>query len=78
MKKAKPTEPTPYNIEHGVEIPPIVRRGCIKDTLAVMEPGDSIVVETRKATGWRVAAKRRGVAIATRREGDNTRVWLTK
>lgn len=80
MKKAKPTETTTtYNIERGIEIPPIARRGSIQQALREMGSGDSVLVESRKVTGWRIAARRLGVAIVTRRvDDDNTRVWLTK
>jgi hypothetical protein len=41
-----------------------------------MKHGQSVLVENTKVSGFRFAAKKLGVRIVARKEGDNhTRIW---
>jgi hypothetical protein len=41
-----------------------------------MKHGDSVLVPNTKVSGFRFAAKKLGVRIVVRKEGDNhTRIW---
>jgi hypothetical protein len=41
-----------------------------------MKHGDSVLVENTKVSGFRFAAKKLGVRIVVRKEGDTmTRIW---
>ena len=60
--------------------PPAPRRVKlpIKETLAQMAPGDSVLVDTLSVvSSFSAAAKRAGVTITSKKEGAGIRVWRT-
>ena len=55
-------------------IPPIPAGPSVQ--IQRMKHGDSVLVENTKVSGFRFAAKKLGVRIVVRKEGDTmTRIW---
>jgi hypothetical protein len=51
----------------------------IKETLAQMSPGDSVLVDTLSiVSSFSAAAKRAGVTITSKKEDGKIRIWRTK
>ena len=70
-----------YEIESGIEMPKISKRagnGAAQQTVAAMQPGQSVVVDKRtQVTGLMNAAKKAGKVMASRKTDDGKlRVWM--
>lgn len=64
-------------IEKGIPIPD---KGKRKSAIPFdkMEVGDSFLVRFTQRTGIHTTAKRFGITITSRQEGDKVRIWRTK
>ena len=72
---------TPFQIEKGIPIPQRSRRSgkvpIIRNTLNVMEVGDSVLVSPTRANSFYNAAKTLGAKVFLKAEGQMVRVWRT-
>lgn len=63
-------------IDKGVPMPPVTRNRPLTDhPLDRMKVGDSFFLPTRTPGALHYAAKRRGIKLSARREGEGVRVW---
>jgi hypothetical protein len=63
-------------IESGIPLPTYTHGWCL-ELLAKMKPGQSVLLANyRKVTAFRIAARRRGIAVLQHKEKGGVRVWV--